>query len=84
MAPKHLSAQAVRASGNLALTASLALAVLNALSPHLWVATAVIGLSISGIGARIEAVIIDLASSRKQYPQHASEDKRLGDDRKPD
>ena len=84
MTLKRPSAQAVRASGNLALTASLALAILNALSPRLWVATAVIGLSLTGIGARIEAAIVDLARSREQYPPPASGDKRLDDGQQPD
>ena len=78
------SARSVRASGNLALTASLVLAVLNALSPHLWVATIVIGLSLAGIGMRIEAAIIDLASSRDQHSGPAFRDKDLDNDRQPD
>lgn len=58
-AQERPSAQAVRAFGNLTLTACLVLVVLDALSSRPWTSVAVIGLAIVGTGARVEAAIHD-------------------------
>lgn len=54
-------AAGVRAVGNLALTACALLFVLVALSPRAWGATGVLVLAVVGVGARIEAAVLDAA-----------------------